>query len=245
MNFPRSRPEAKGSRLGLLWAVVGRSAGRAWGLACHVERRLRENGFHRTLIKALLGVALLVGLVSWTGLRGVPSESIPRGLYIQAPSTMSLPGLHRLPSGDVQRGNILFACPPDVPRVEVARERGYLHAGECSSGSTLVGKPVVGKPGDLVRHDSTGLWVNGTFIEGSQAPTEDSQGLPLLPLYGTFELESGQYYLYSPFIPKRSFDSRYFGPVEEGAYRAVPLLIEADIPPMPAIRDSIAEPNND
>ena len=206
-------------------------------------RAVRHSPTVRFTAKTLIVALLLFGAIQWTGFRIVPSQSIPRGLYVSTYEEMGLSWLLGGAGNEIERGDIIGGCPPAVPVVRLALERGYLHTGECESGTTLVGKPVVAIPGDYVRLDSTGLWVNGHLLEDSRAPLRDSKGRQLTPLYGTFDLEEGQYYLYSPFIPGRSFDSRYYGPVEEKVSERRPLLVEVEIPEMPFVRDSLGRPS--
>ena len=162
----------------------------------------------------IAGTAVLVFAAGWAvlGLRVTFSGSLPMGLY-------------RETSQRPQRGSILVLCPPPNPSTKRGLARGYLSEGACPrAGAKPLGKPVVGLPGDTVRLTKTGIWINGRGIYGSAPPLHDSNGRRLRPRWGRWVLPERTYYLYSSFTPKRSFDSRYLGPVSGNPTVLVPLL---------------------
>lgn len=96
--------------------------------------------------------------------------------------------------------------------------------GNCPGNVSPVGKPVLALPGDtIVVRNEVGLFVNGEQIPNTRALGRDETGrvLPRLP-NGTYLVAPGQLWVVSQYS-SRSFDSRYFGPVEERSVRAVML----------------------
>lgn len=77
---------------------------------------------------------------------------------------------------------------------------------------SLLMKPIVGIPGDKVCVYDHQVWINGqpdVLIVSDYAP-----GKPLPILNFCRELKPGEYFMMSHHIP-RSFDSRYFGPIDQ------------------------------
>ena len=148
-------------------------------------------------------IGLLVVLVlafHLAGIRYNVSESYPSGLY-------------RVDKGRFPKvGELTLFCLPENQYTELAKERFYLKEGFCSSGTLPMTKRLVGIPGDVILKTKTGISVNGQLeIENTKSLTTDSFGRSL-PLYLGGELSQGMYFLISEHSPK-SWDSRYFGPV--------------------------------
>src|SRR5450830_321667 len=104
-------------------------------------------------VSAVLAVAVgFVGL--WTSGYGVAlntTASMPRGAYLVAPVEQP------------QRAQIVGVCIPNQEQANVYRARGYLPAStRCQTGLAPVIKPVAAIPGDQVRIDEQGTWVNGS-----------------------------------------------------------------------------------
>lgn len=153
----------------------------------------------RTTIKkasifSLLGVALLTYLASYPlpslGYLNVTS-SAPKGLYLIAETTV------------LSRGQFVI-IPLPAEAADFVRTRKW-HPAE----QTPLLKRVGALPGDEVRIQEEGLFINGSYI--GPVATADSEGLPLPRLRGTFVIQPGQFLPLSPY--DKSFDGRYFGPV--------------------------------
>ncbi len=105
-----------------------------------------------------------------------------------------------------------------VPVARVAATRPYAR-------EALI-KQVVAVAGDRVCIDAAGVRVNGELLANSAPLPVDRDGLPLPQLaLQDYTLREGELLTMSTYNP-RSFDSRYFGPVQRGSVVAVvePLL---------------------
>jgi conjugative transfer signal peptidase TraF len=142
------------------------------------------------------------------------SASLPRGLYLEVPRGW----LGRPPA----RGDLVLACAPAAGG-ELARRRGYLGDGPCAAGAAggaaALGKLALAAAGDEVDFGAAGLAVNGRPVAASRPLPSDTAGRPLPHHpYGRFRIAPGELWLFAPWHP-RSYDSRYFGPIEETAVR--------------------------
>jgi len=157
---------------------------------------------------AALGSAVLVlAAGSLAGFHLNLTGSLPVGLYRRAP-------------GPLVRGSLVLVCLP--ARVAAfARARGYVpRGGVCPGGVLPVGKPVLALPGDTVTVTRSGLLVNGVAVPNSVALATDQRGRPLPGLApGSHVVRAGTLWVVSGFA-RRSFDSRYFGPVALEAVRS-------------------------
>ena len=143
---------------------------------------------------------LVVVVVTWlAGLRVNLSASMPVGLY-------------RITSGPPAKGVTVLACLPEHVAV-FARTRGYVPSGRCPGAAAPIGKVVLAMPGDSVEVNNSGLIVNGRPVQNTKPLAVDGAGRPI-PRFpdGTYVVAGGEVWLYSPYS-KRSFDSRYFGPL--------------------------------
>ncbi|MDQ3308556.1 MAG: conjugative transfer signal peptidase TraF [Gemmatimonadota bacterium] len=152
---------------------------------------------------------MLVALVvaGATGVRWTYTGSIPAGVY-------------HFTSGVPARGVIVAVCLRS-PVAQFALERRYVRRGRCPSGVEELAKPVLAMVGDTVELGPNLITVNGRRIPHSESFAQDSRGRPL-PHYpwGKYVLQDGDLWLFSPYHP-RSFDSRYFGPVQESQVVAI------------------------
>jgi conjugative transfer signal peptidase TraF len=150
-------------------------------------------------------IALLIGFqfCDIVGLRINTSPSLPLGLYV----TSSEPGV-----------NLVEFCPSE-PFARLALSRGYRDAGACSDGGARLLKPVVAREGDLVDVSAAGIAVNGHLLPNTAPLHRDTKGRPLTswPL-GQYTVEPGSVWVASSYN-RRSFDSRYFGPVAISSIR--------------------------
>lgn len=154
------------------------------------------------------GAVLLLLTIAWrSGIHLNLTASMPAGLYVEA-------------NGAPTRGSIVLACLPSAVAA-LARERGYVPRGErCPGGTAPVGKVVLAVQGDTVTLTAKGLELNGREIPNSRPLSFDSRGRRLVsPSIGPHLVGAGELWLVAP--SPLSFDSRYFGPVAEGAVLTV------------------------
>ena len=158
----------------------------------------------------LLAVVIWVSVVwmawSWD-LHVNVSRSAPRGLY-------------RAANAPLTRGALVAAClPTEVARVGL--ERGYLPPGSCPGGAQPVIKRVAAMASDAVDVTSTRVSVNGRPLSDSAVAAADSRGRALSHMpWGERMLSDGEVWLMGT-ADRRSWDSRYFGPVTAAAIRTV------------------------
>ncbi|MCP3963613.1 MAG: conjugative transfer signal peptidase TraF [bacterium] len=149
----------------------------------------------------LVGAAGLGGLFVGSGLRLNWTKSLPLGLY-------------RLAPGALERGALVAVCLPLEHGLE-GRRRGYLLSGPCPGDASPVLKTIGATGGDVVSIRAGGVLVNGEPFQVS-APRRDLKGRRLDPLPpDDYELEPGQLWLFTS--EPRSWDSRFYGPVESAS----------------------------
>lgn len=171
-----------------------------------MKRVLRYFGI--ALAAAALAVIVLGGLLNWAGARVNTSGSIPLGLYwrIDAP---------------VVKGAYVMFCPPQLDIFDDAHRRGYIGAGYCPGGVGYLMKKVVGTTDDIVSVAGDGVRVNGRLLPFSIPLNADGRGRPM-PRFESdrYVLSEFQLLLMSD-INSKSFDARYFGPVQRKQVRDV------------------------
>jgi type IV secretory pathway protease TraF len=85
----------------------------------------------------------------------------------------------------------------------------------------MLGKVVLGVPGDVIDWSPAGIRRNGTPIGHTRPIVRDHAGRPLVPVaFGRYVIRPGTLWLFSP-QTARSLDSRYFGPVPVRSIQAV------------------------
>jgi conjugative transfer signal peptidase TraF len=144
------------------------------------------------LVLAFGGGALGLALAAaWAGLRYNDSPSMPTGLYVRASSE--------------SRSSLAVFCPAELfARLSV--ERGYRSRGNCPDGDEPLAKAIAARPGDIVELSATGM-------------ATDTAGRPLSHWpFGRYVVAPGTVWVASSYN-LRSFDSRYFGPVEASQVR--------------------------
>ena len=136
-----------------------------------------------------LSVTIPQPVVLWNG---TPSE--PVGLYLRSAAKPSL--------GTI----IAFRAPAEAFPYADAR-MSYLH-------HILILKAVAARQGDRVCTAAHVLTINGRW----RAPVlnNDSRGVKLPAWQGCRTLAEGEFFVFSDAVPN-SFDSRYYGPVGQGA----------------------------
>ena len=168
------------------------------------EFQLRHHEAPSNAIRFLAYACTLCALLGMCGLFRVRvnlTASLPIGLYVTARPVLS-------------RGSIVLVCLP-TPVASIARERGYLpRGGPCPGNTVPLGKPILAMAGDTVVVTKTGLLLNGIPVPNSAALVADGEGRTLPRLaQGSYPVAHGHLWLVSDYS-YRSFDSRYFGPVE-------------------------------
>jgi conjugative transfer signal peptidase TraF len=150
------------------------------------------------------GLWLAVQIAFHAGLRINHTPSLPIGLWQLQPRR-----------GALQLGEIVSFCPPRGAIRDQARERGTIARGTCEGGTEPLLKQVYAVAGDWVKVDVLGLSVNGRRIAGTRPRPKDVQGRPIVAFpFGVYRLRRGEFWAGSR-RHLRSFDSRYFGPVQE------------------------------
>lgn len=161
----------------------------------------------RCLLTASIGIFATAALAGLLGARVNTTGSYP-------------PGLYWLTGEEPRKGALVIACPPDVEAVAEGFRRGYIGAGFCPGGYGYVIKKIVGLPGDRVTVTGQGVSVNGEAIPNSTLREADSMGNPLPLREAAYTLGTAQVLLMSDYSPK-SFDGRYFGPIEQTGIKGV------------------------
>lgn len=157
------------------------------------------------------GLLLLLCLAG-VGLREVGiafnfTPSLPLGAYVQT----SLP---------LTRGTLVSVCVAEEAARE-ARELDLLAAGRCPGGVVPLLKRIAAVEGDVVEITAEGVFVSDRLLQ-FPAPKRSARGhrLRTWPL-GRYDVKPGELWLTAKH--PRSWDSRYFGPVEAasvvGTYR--------------------------
>jgi len=172
-------------------------------------RRRPASSAERKVLRSLatLGSLALLGFLTLhSGLRFQLTASLPQGIY-------------RVVEGVPERGAVVMACLPS-PVARLALDRRYVWPGSCPGGEAPIGKVVLAVGGDTVRVGREGVSLNGHAVSNSRPLERDSRGR-LLDHYpfGTHVLKPGQLWLFSPHH-RLSFDSRYFGPVQQSSVLA-------------------------
>lgn len=121
----------------------------------------------------------------------------------------------------IEKGAYVVFCPPLNAVVEEARKRRYFSHGVCPGGYGHLMKRVLAVAGDVVLINDKGVSVNGALLPLSTPIAADQRGRPLHQVRtGSFMLGPSEVLLMSD-VSARSFDGRYFGPVETAQVQAV------------------------
>lgn len=170
---------------------------------------------NRRLIGVGLGLLGLVGVAVVIGDRLVinPTASLPRGLYWAA--------------GDrsIERGSFVAVCVGNNEQGRFVKKYSNVTSGSCPDRYGRILKVVRGVPGDAVRFDDTGVWINDRLIPHSQPVEKDRAGLPMPHPTGRVTLRAGEYILMGDH--EKSLDSRYLGIFHDRQiqYRLQPLFL--------------------
>ena len=137
------------------------------------------------------------------GLRLNDSPSLPVGLYIVTSNP---------------NATLVEFCPAE-PYASLAIARGYRDQGNCPDGGAPLMKPIAARSGDTVELSARGVTVNGKALQNSGALSVDTDRRQLLHWpFGTYRVQAGYVWVISSYN-RRSFDSRYFGPLSVSSIR--------------------------
>ncbi len=121
-------------------------------------------------------------------------------------------GFYRLVDAPIRRGALVAACLPSGA-AQQGLARGYLAVGDCPGGAEAVLKVVMGLPGDAVEVEREWIAVNGARLPRSATVARDSAGRALAHVpWGSRAVAADEVWLFG-LNDRRSWDSRYFGPV--------------------------------
>ncbi len=158
----------------------------------------------RFLLLIVANFALIVVGMTVGGFRLNLSNSQPIGLYREV-------------SGQWGRGDLVFSCLPQSAAA-IAVERGYLSTNAVNCGGhTPVLKRVMALPGDDVQITNQ-VWINGEPVPNTALLPADTLGRKFDIASGG-QVVDGQVWLIGNEI-KYSWDSRYFGPVDQSLIMA-------------------------
>jgi conjugative transfer signal peptidase TraF len=167
--------------------------------------RLRKpalSATRRIVVTSLIVMVSTFEICGLAGLRINRSASLPLGLYLVTAHP---------------NANLVEFCPPE-PFAQLAMERWYRDTGSCPDGGAPLLKPVVGRSGDLVEVSPQGIAVNGRVLPNT-APLKNDTKSRLTPWpEGRYTVGSDSVWVASTYN-RRSFDSRYFGPVPSSSIR--------------------------
>jgi conjugative transfer signal peptidase TraF len=159
------------------------------------------------VVLTVWGVFALAGTLALCGARINSSSSLPLGLYWKT-------------NARLEKGALVIFCPPNTPVFREAKARGYIGAGFCPGEYREMIKKVAATKGDRVSISEKGVSVNDVLLSNSKPYSEDRAGRAM-PRYETdCTLTETQVLLMSDYDP-RSFDARYFGPIDEAQIRSV------------------------
>jgi conjugative transfer signal peptidase TraF len=134
-------------------------------------------------------------------------------------------GFYRLIDAPIRRGELVTGCLP-VNAEQEGLTRGYLGSGDCPGGAEPVLKLIGGLRGDEVDVEAGWIAVNGKRFANSATVTRDSIGRLLTHVvWGKRRVAPEEVWLFG-LNNRRSWDSRYFGPIPLRSIRGVaePLL---------------------
>ena len=131
--------------------------------------------------------------------------------------------------GPAARGRYVLFCPPNTPAFRAASDGGFVARGRCPGGYVPLIKQVMGVPGDTIEV-ADGVIINGVPVAngGISAEVAAKAGADRPR---RFTLAPGQLWMMSTYSG-RSFDSRYFGPIESTEVEAFvdPLVVRQHWP---------------
>lgn len=159
---------------------------------------------------ALTSMLLLCIAIAWSsGIHLNTTTSMPAGFWKETETSPI-------------RNSVVKTCVPEH-MARLAKEREYLRFGLCPGGVQPVLKYIAALEGDVVEFSAAGMKVNGTLLPHTAPRNQDTRGRPLKAWpFGKYVVPPGKVWLFVPSL--RSFDSRYFGPVDVRALTSMELL---------------------
>jgi len=158
----------------------------------------------RSPLAAIAGIALAAAILIAVG------EAF--SVLISNTDSAAPAGIYRVVGHRMARGDLVAACLPIIAAQE-GLARGYLRTGGCAGDAEPVDKIVGALPGDVVEIEPGWIAINGTRIAHSAPAAHDSAGRSLAHVaWGRREVAANEVWLFG-FNDRRSWDSRYFGPV--------------------------------
>lgn len=140
------------------------------------------------------------------------------GVLISNTDSAAPAGIYRVVSRGCARGDLVAACLP-IAVAEQGLARGYLRTGGCTGDTEPVDKIVGALPGDIVDIEPGSVSINGKRIAHSATASHDSAFRPLSHVeWGKHVVAANEIWLFG-FNDRRSWDSRYFGPVPIASVR--------------------------
>jgi conjugative transfer signal peptidase TraF len=181
---------------------------RAGSLAQRLQYQRLEGA--RGPIAAMAGIAIVAALLIAVG--------NAFGVLISNTDSAAPAGVYRIVGHEIERGELVAACLP-IHIAEEGLTHGYLRTGACAGSAEPVGKVAGALPGDIVEIERGWVAVNGVRFKRSAVATHDSAGRPLTHIpWGSYRVAAGQVWLFG-FNDRRSWDSRYFGPIPLASVR--------------------------
>ena len=169
-------------------------------------KRILTTDWRRVGRGVVVGSGLLFGFFVVLGLAGVrmnTTPSLPVGIYLETGPESPL--IEFCPSGE---------------SAAIASRRGYRTSGDCPDGASALLKPIVAKAGDAVELTAEGIYVNNQLVRNTAPLAVDTDHRPLEHFpFGRYVVADEDVWVASSYN-KRSFDSRYYGPVSKRAIRA-------------------------
>jgi len=134
------------------------------------------------------------------------------GVLISNTDSAAPAGVYRVIGREVARGDLVAACLP-IAVAQAGLARGYLRTGGCVGNAEPVDKIVGALPGDIVEIEPRWIAINGKRIAHCVTAAHDSTGRPLTHVaWGKRQVVMNEVWLFG-FNDRRSWDSRYFGPI--------------------------------
>ncbi|MFL6451379.1 MAG: conjugative transfer signal peptidase TraF [Bryobacteraceae bacterium] len=163
---------------------------------------------HRGLLApfstAIVVVAGVFATFHFGGIRVNASASLPIGLYRT--------------TSDLAARLVEF-CPSEAS-AKLSAKRAYRGKGDCPDRAEPLMKPIVAIDGDIVTFSPSGVAVNGRLLRNSAPRRLDTNNRPLQHWpFGTYRVCPDTAWVISSFNA-RSFDSRYFGPIQLSSVRS-------------------------
>lgn len=129
--------------------------------------------------------------------------------------------LYWLTDSPVTKDAYVFFCPPQSYLFDEAKLRGYIGAGFCPGGYGFMMKRVLASSKDHIEVSGEGVRVNGRLLNLTKALKADAAGRKIpRRVLDYYTLADSELLLMSD-VNVKSFDSRYFGPIDLSQIKGV------------------------